>query len=103
MELRTDLVNQTSPSQVKIALFSSLFRGREDVYPRRFESRKTGKAGYSKRKPPEVVRAGGENNCARLSSKGARPTSSPNQRPQPCRIERPEGSALKMHTSSPSV
>ena len=26
----------------KIALFRSLFRGREDVYPRRFESRKTG-------------------------------------------------------------
>jgi len=25
----------------------SLFRGREDVYPRRFESRKTGKSGYS--------------------------------------------------------
>ena len=24
----------------------SLFRGREDVYPRRFESRKTGKTGY---------------------------------------------------------
>lgn len=45
MELRTDLVNQTSPSQAKIALFRSLFRGREDVYPRRFESRKTGKAG----------------------------------------------------------
>ena len=31
----------------KIALFRSLFRGRDDVYPRRFESRKTGKAGYS--------------------------------------------------------
>src|SRR5687767_8703831 len=47
MELSTDLVNQTSPSQVKIALFRSLFRGREDVYPRRFESRTTGKAGYA--------------------------------------------------------
>jgi hypothetical protein len=43
MELSTDLVNQTSPSQAKIALF----RGREDVYPRRFESRTTGKAGYT--------------------------------------------------------
>ena len=31
MELRTDLVNLTSPSQPKIALFRSLFRGREDV------------------------------------------------------------------------
>ena len=47
MDLRTDLVNLTSPSQAKIAPFRSLFRGREDVYPRRFESRKTGKAGYA--------------------------------------------------------
>jgi hypothetical protein len=45
MDLRADLVNQTSPSHAKIALFRSLFRGREDVYPRRFESRKTGNAG----------------------------------------------------------
>lgn len=30
----------------KIALFGSLFRGREDVYPRRFESKRTGKSGY---------------------------------------------------------
>ena len=37
--------NSSSPSD-KIALFRSLFRGREDVYPRRFESRKTGKSGY---------------------------------------------------------
>jgi len=35
-----------SPSAAKITLFRSLFRGREDVYPRRFESRKTGRAGY---------------------------------------------------------
>jgi superfamily II DNA or RNA helicase len=47
MEVSTDLVNQTSPSQAKIALFRSLFRGREDVYPRRFESRKTGRSGYA--------------------------------------------------------
>jgi superfamily II DNA or RNA helicase/very-short-patch-repair endonuclease len=40
-------VNQRSPTEAKIALFRSLFRGREDVYPRRFESRKTGRAGYS--------------------------------------------------------
>jgi len=40
-------VNQLSPAEAKIALFRSLFRGREDVYPRRFESRKTGRAGYS--------------------------------------------------------
>ena len=40
-------VNQYSTAEAKIALFRSLFRGREDVYPRRFESRKTGRAGYS--------------------------------------------------------
>ena len=36
-----------SPPEAKIALFRSLFRGREDVYPRRFESRRSGKSGYS--------------------------------------------------------
>jgi hypothetical protein len=56
MELRTDLVNLTSPSQAKIALFRSLFRGREDVYPRRFESRKTGKVGYAPACANEWVR-----------------------------------------------
>ena len=30
----------------KIALFRSLFRGREDVFPKRFESKRTGKSGY---------------------------------------------------------
>ncbi len=35
-----------SPPKAKIALFRSLFRGREDVYARRFESRRTGKSGY---------------------------------------------------------
>ncbi|MCA9178468.1 MAG: DEAD/DEAH box helicase [Planctomycetales bacterium] len=40
-------VHQQSPSADKIRLFRSLFRGREDVYPRRFESSRTGKAGYS--------------------------------------------------------
>ena len=36
-----------SPTPKKIALFRSLFRGREDVLPRRWENPKTGKAGYS--------------------------------------------------------
>jgi hypothetical protein len=36
-----------SSPDAKIALFRSLFRGREDVYPRRFESRTSGKSGYS--------------------------------------------------------
>jgi hypothetical protein len=39
-------LTQQSSSADKIAVFRSLFRGREDVYPRRFESRKTGRAGY---------------------------------------------------------
>lgn len=56
MGLRADLVNLTSPPQAKIALFRSLFRGREDVYPRRFESRKTGKAGYAPACANEWVR-----------------------------------------------
>ena len=40
----------TSPPQSsaeKIALFRSLFRGRDDVYPVRFVSTRTGKAGYA--------------------------------------------------------
>lgn len=41
------LVHHQSPPESKIALFRSLFRGRDDVYPRRFENRKTGKSGYS--------------------------------------------------------
>ncbi len=40
------MVDHRSPPEMKIALFRALFRGREDVYPRRFESRKTGKTGY---------------------------------------------------------
>src|SRR5438552_293320 len=40
-------VTKDSPPTAKISLFRSLFRGREDVYPRRFESRKTGRAGYA--------------------------------------------------------
>jgi superfamily II DNA or RNA helicase len=39
------VTNQSSP-EAKIALFRRLFRGREDVYARRFESLKTGKKGY---------------------------------------------------------
>jgi hypothetical protein len=39
-------LTQNSFAPEKIALFRSLFRGRDDVYPRRFESRKTGRSGY---------------------------------------------------------
>jgi superfamily II DNA or RNA helicase len=40
------LVTGMSSGQEKIRLFRSLFRGREDVFPRRFETKKTGKSGY---------------------------------------------------------
>src|SRR3990172_877331 len=49
-------VNHQSPADAKIRLFRSLFRGREDVYPRRFESRKTGKSGYAPACANEWVR-----------------------------------------------
>ena len=39
------LDNQSSP-EAKIALFRALFRGRDDVHPRRFESCRTGMSGY---------------------------------------------------------
>lgn len=41
------MINNLSPTSEKISLFRSFFRGREDVYPQRFESRKTNKSGYS--------------------------------------------------------
>lgn len=49
-------ITQRSPPAAKIALFRSLFRGRDDVYPRRFESRKTGRAGYQPACSNEWVR-----------------------------------------------
>lgn len=39
-------VHRYSPSDKKIDLFMSLFKGREDVYAKRWESQKTGKSGY---------------------------------------------------------
>src|SRR5258708_7608411 len=56
MSQSSGLVNQLSAPEAKIALFRSLFRGREDVYPRRFESRRTGKAGYAPACANEWVR-----------------------------------------------
>lgn len=40
------LITELSSEQEKIALFRSLFRGREDVFPKRFESKKTKRRGY---------------------------------------------------------
>jgi len=49
-------ISQFSSATDKIALFRSWFRGREDVYPVRFESRKTGRAGYQPACANEWVR-----------------------------------------------
>ena len=40
------ITNASAPAD-KIALFRCLFRGRQEVWPRRFESARTGRAGYS--------------------------------------------------------
>ena len=56
MDQSPGLVHHLSSSDEKIALFRSLFRGRDDVYPRRFESRKTGKSGYAPACANEWVR-----------------------------------------------
>jgi hypothetical protein len=45
--LRDAPVSNASSPIAKIALFRSLFRGREDVLPKRWENAKTGKAGYA--------------------------------------------------------
>ena len=39
-------INNHSTPETKITLFRSMFKGREDVYAKRFESKKTGKSGY---------------------------------------------------------
>jgi superfamily II DNA or RNA helicase/very-short-patch-repair endonuclease len=49
-------LNRHSPPEEKIACFRSLFRGRKDVSPQRFESRRTGRAGYSPACSNEWVR-----------------------------------------------
>ena len=43
----TARVTMASPTAEKIALFRSLFRGREEMFPRRWENPNSGKAGYS--------------------------------------------------------
>jgi len=62
------VTNASSPAE-KVALFRALFRGREDVYARRWENSKTGKSGYSPCCAAEWVRgvcgkASGKANCA---------------------------------------
>ena len=40
-------VTMASPTADKVALFRGLFRGREDVFPRRWDNPRSGKSGYS--------------------------------------------------------
>ena len=40
-------VTMASPPEAKVRLFRALFRGRDDVYARRYASAKSGKCGYS--------------------------------------------------------
>jgi superfamily II DNA or RNA helicase len=44
---RPSRVTSASPTAQKIALFRGLFRGREEVFPRRWENARSGQAGYS--------------------------------------------------------
>ena len=45
-QIRPHLDSDSFPREKKIEIFRSLFRGREDVFPKRFESKKSGKSGY---------------------------------------------------------
>jgi superfamily II DNA or RNA helicase len=47
LQLQETSLNNQSPQEDKMRLFRSLFKGREDVFPRRFENSKTGKSGYA--------------------------------------------------------
>ena len=47
---------QQFSSQEKIHIFRQLFRGREDVFPKRWDNRKTGRSGYSPACSNEWVR-----------------------------------------------
>ena len=49
-------VTNHSSAEEKIALFGALFKGRDDVYPRRFESAATGRCGYQPACSNEWVR-----------------------------------------------
>ncbi len=45
-QIESSGITAHSSENQKIALFRSLFRGREDVFPKRFESKRTGRQGY---------------------------------------------------------
>ncbi|MGH9372184.1 MAG: TOTE conflict system archaeo-eukaryotic primase domain-containing protein [Vicinamibacterales bacterium] len=66
MDLRS--VTHASPAEAEIGLFRSLFRGRVDVYPRRFESRTTGRSGYAPTCANEWVRGISESRASSAPS-----------------------------------
>jgi hypothetical protein len=45
--LRSDIADRHASNSDKLILFRSLFRGREDVFPLRWENPKTGRCGFS--------------------------------------------------------
>jgi hypothetical protein len=53
-------VTDRSSQEAKITLFRCLFRGREDVFARRFENPKTGKKGYWPVRRKDWINEGGE-------------------------------------------
>jgi superfamily II DNA or RNA helicase len=53
--IEESIISTFSPNE-KLSIFMSLFRGREDVFPKRWENKKTGKAGYSPACQNEWVR-----------------------------------------------
>jgi superfamily II DNA or RNA helicase/very-short-patch-repair endonuclease len=55
MESALPIIN-SSPVTTKIRIFRALFRGRQDIYPVRWESTKTGKSGYGPACENEWVR-----------------------------------------------
>src|SRR4026209_2145071 len=56
MDQTRRLVDQMSSPEAQIALFRAFLCRRDDVYPRRFERRKTGKPGYAPACANEWVR-----------------------------------------------
>jgi hypothetical protein len=61
-------VTNTSPAADKIALFRSLFAGRIDVFPTRWENPKSGRSGYAPACANEWVRGV----CGKLRGRGDR-------------------------------
>src|SRR4026209_800581 len=61
MDQTRRLVDQMSSPEAQIALFRAFLCRRDDVYPRRFESRRTGKSGYAPACANEWVRGICEN------------------------------------------